>query len=104
MRTYIRKLHLKPEDTRKRIFVGSLAVCMCLVGIIWISSLGYKWGKASSVKVEDEIKPFALFGQSISNTYSDITASVGNIKGIKKEESRKVEVEKQIDMIPVEIQ
>jgi hypothetical protein len=102
MRTYIKKLQSKSEDTRKQILVGSLIVCMSLVGVVWVNSLGYKFGnKESTAKEEGTIKPFALFGESISNTYNNVTASVGKISGFK-EEAKKVEVEKQIDMIPVE--
>jgi len=106
MRAYIRKLQSKPEDTRKQILVGSLIICMSLVGFIWINSLGYKFNKENSAKLQEDIKPFALFGQSISNTYNNVTASVGNISSsLKKEEIKTVEevkTEKQIDLIPVE--
>ncbi|HLP86663.1 MAG TPA: hypothetical protein VK153_02195 [Candidatus Paceibacterota bacterium] len=105
MRTYIRKLQSKSEDTRKQILVGSLILCMSFVGFVWISSIGQKLSKESTPPVEEEIKPFELFGQSIANTYNNVTASVGKIPSIKKEEEKKeVEVEKQIDLIPVEYQ
>lgn len=105
MRAYIRKLQLKKEETRKQIFAGVMIVCMSLVGVIWIGTLGYKFGhKETVVKSEDDIKPFALFGQSITNTVGNVTASVGKISEMKKDDARKVEVEKQIDMIPVETQ
>lgn len=106
MRTYIRKLQSKSEDTRKQILVGSLIVCMSLVGFIWINSLGYKFNKENSIKVQEDIKPFALFGQSISDTYNNVTASVGNISSsLKKETPKPVEkivTEKVIDLIPIE--
>lgn len=104
MRTYIRKLQSKGEDTRKQIFVGSLIVCMSLVGLIWISGIGQKFTKEKTAPTEDEIKPFELFGQSISNTYNNISASVGSIPKVKEEEKKEVEIEKQIDLIPVEYQ
>ena len=50
------------------------------------------------------MKPFALLGETITDTYDNITASVGNISQTKekvKEEVREVE-EKQVDLIPVE--
>lgn len=102
MRTYIKKLQSKNENTRKQIFVGSLIVCMSFVCFLWISSLGYKFGKSDVVKTQRDIQPFALLGQSITDTVTNVTASVGNISSLKKEESKKVEVEKQIDLIPVE--
>lgn len=103
MRAYIKKLQSKSEVVRKQILVGSLVVCMAFVGVIWISTLGYKFSKNNVAKSQDDIKPFALLGQTISNTYNNVTASVGNISSsIKKVE--KVEIEKQIDLIPVEYQ
>lgn len=111
MRTYIKKLQSKSENTRKQILVGSLVICMSFVGLIWINSLGYKFSQENSAKVQEDIKPFALFGQTISNTYNNITASVGNISSLKKDlpmqtgESKtvkEVKTEKRIDLIPVE--
>jgi len=108
MRAYIKKLQSKSEDTRKQIFVGSLIVCMSFVGLIWISSLGYKFNnKENTAKTEEAIKPFALLKQSISDTYNNVTASVGNISSPKKDEPKteeKVGTQKQIDLIPVEYQ
>lgn len=108
MRTYIRKLQQKPENTRKQIFFGSLVVCMSFVFLIWISSLGYKFNDNTAVSVEEDIKPFALFGKTLTDTYSNVTASVGNISSeLKKDEEvliEEVKVEKQIDLIPVESQ
>ncbi|MFA5827672.1 MAG: hypothetical protein WC839_04260 [Candidatus Paceibacterota bacterium] len=106
MRKYIRKLQSKSESTRKQILVGSLIVCMSFVGLIWVNSLGYKFNKENFAKTQEDIKPFALFGQTISDTYNNVTASVGNISSsLKKEEPKTVEKiknEKQIDLIPVE--
>ena len=103
MRTYIKKLQSKPEDVRKRILIGSLIVSMSFVFVVWISSLGYRFNKDNSVKTEEAIKPFALFGQTVSETYNNVSASVGNIS-LPKEENKKeeVKVEKIIDLIPVE--
>jgi len=101
MRTYIKKLQSKPEHVRKQIFFGSLVVCMAFVSFVWIGNLGYRFSQKSSQEVKEEIRPFALFGQSISNTYNSISASVGNAKimskNLKKEDSGKV-----IDLIPIE--
>jgi len=108
MRSYIKKLQSKSENTRKQIFFASLVVCMSFVSIIWVSSLGYKFSKNNEVKTENDIKPFALFGKSISDTYENVTASVGNVSLQKKEVENnkeiKVENEKVIDLIPVEYQ
>jgi len=108
MRTYIRKLQLKSESTRKQIFFGSLLVCMSLVFLVWINSLGYKFNSDTSTEVAKDIKPFALFGKSITNTYSNVTASVGNISSkVKNDEQISVEEvkeEKQVELVPVEYQ
>jgi hypothetical protein len=101
MRAYIKKLQSKSEIARKQIFIGSLVVCMSVVGVVWVSSLGYKFNKESTAKVQEDIKPFALFGQTISETYNNVTASVGNISTKKIEEKND---EKIIELIPVEYQ
>lgn len=108
MRTYIKKLQSKSENTRKQILVGSLIVCMSFVGLIWVNSFGNKFSKENTVKIHEDIKPFALFGQSISDTYKNISASVGNISSSVKKDEPKVEEkvvnEKVVDLIPVEYQ
>ena len=108
MRTYIKKLQSKSENTRKQILVSSLIVCMSFVGVIWISSFGHKFSKENVVKTQSDIKPFALFGKAISDTIDNITASVGSAKSPAKKNvpviEEKVETGKVIDLIPVEYQ
>ena len=99
MREYIKKIQSKSESARKQILVGSLVIAMSLVGVIWISSLGYKFNKGNSVSMEETVKPFALFGKTISDTYKNATASVGNISSPKTETKTP---DKVIDLIPVE--
>jgi len=105
MRAYIKKLQSKNEDTRKQILVGTLVVSMSLVCFIWVSSLSYKFSTDTSDNNTGEktttTKPFALFGQTISDTYHNITASVGNISLPKKQVETKTP-DKVIDLIPVE--
>jgi len=101
MREYIKKLQEKDENTKKRILVVSLSVSMFVVGSIWIGDLTGRFNK----KIEqqhvqankEEVKPFALFKDSVSETYKNITASVGNVSFIKKQEAPK-----QIDLIVVD--
>jgi len=102
MRTYIKKLQSKSEIVRKQILIGSLVTCMAFVGVVWISSLGYKFNKENTAKAKEEIKPFALFGKTITETYDNVAASVGNISTSKKGEIKKNE--KMIELIPVEYQ
>ncbi len=101
MREYIKKIQSKTESARKQILVGSLVVAMSLVGVIWVSSLGYKFSKGNSVPIEETVKPFALFGKTISDTYKNVSASVGSISLPKKEAEIKTP-DKVIDLIPVE--
>ena len=105
MRAYIEKLQQKPEHIRKQILFGSMVVCMSFVALVWIGGLGSKFSKKTSAQAQNEIKPFALFGRTISDTYNNISASVGSAtSSIKKEQKveEKVKTEKQIDLIPVE--
>ena len=64
----------------------------------------YNFNEEKSLQAKEDIKPFSLFSKSISETYNNISASVGNITQEKEkiEESVKKETEKQIDLIPVE--
>lgn len=97
MRAYIKKIQAKEEDARKRILVGTLIVSMFLVGSVWVYGLTDRFGK-KEVAIADEtsVKPFALFKDSISNLYQDVTASVGNISFAPKSE------QKQVDLIVVD--
>ena len=101
MRTYIKKLQSKPEHIRKQIFFSSLVVCMAFVSFVWIGGLGDRFNKESSFQAKEEIKPFALFGKTVADTYKNVSASVGNAKIFSgknsKENSGNV-----IDLIPVE--
>ncbi|MBK5215548.1 MAG: hypothetical protein JJE53_01930 [Candidatus Pacebacteria bacterium] len=104
MRTYIKKLQSKSEDTRKQILLGAMIVSMSLVAVIYIGSFSNNFNEEKSLQAKEDIKPFSLFSKSISETYNNISASVGNITQEKEkiEESIKKETEKQIDLIPVE--
>lgn len=103
MRQYIRKIQSKSENVRRQILIGSLIVSMSFVFIVWISSLGYKFDKKVDQETEKEISPFSLFKKSMTETYDNLSASVGNVS--KKEEIKEeIQVEKQIDLIPVENQ
>ena len=106
MRAYIKKLQSKSEIARKQILVASLVVCMSLVCLIWIGSLGYNFSKnITVVETKEAIKPFALFGQTVSDTIKNVGASVGSISlPVKKEQTPEIKNDKQIDLTPVEPQ
>ena len=96
MRAYIKKLQSKSEDTRKLIFVCLLILSMSFVSFIWIYNLGTRFADPEVVtQANEDIKPFKLFSNSISDTYKNMSASIGKIT------TNKAEV-KQIDLIPVE--
>lgn len=99
MRAYIKKLQSKDEGTRKRIFVGTMIGSMSIVTLIWVYGLGVRFTNPSIKEhANEDIKPFKLFSNSISSTYSNISASVGkaSLKNNKEKE------QKQIDLIPIE--
>lgn len=100
MRAHIKKLQSKSEDTRKLIFVGTMIVCMSFVSFVWIYGLGVRFGNPEVKQQADEdIKPFKLFGDSISSTYKNVSASVGKIKLNKDPVATP---DKQVDLIPSE--
>ncbi len=103
MLTYIKKIQSKSEDTRKLIFVGSLILCMSFVSFVWIYNLGDRFSSPEvKVQSDEDIKPFKLFTNSISDTYKNISASVGSVSSKKNTEEVIRKDEKQIDLIPVE--
>ena len=104
MHTYVKKLQSKSEESRKQILVISLVVCMSLVVLIWIVSLTTRGTNKPTSQVNEETKPFKLFANSVSNTFQNISASVGNIPKIttKSESTAQQEAPKQINLIPVE--
>ena len=99
MREYIKKLQNKSENTRKQILFVSLTIIMFLVGSIWFYGLSGRFGEKFQNKVKQEIKPFALFSDSVSSTYKNVSASVGNIPTLSEQ---KQDTNKQIDLIVVE--
>lgn len=102
MRKYIKKLQSKSEDTRKLIFICSLIFCMSFISFIWIYNLGARFGNGEvKEQVNKDIKPFKLFSNSISDTYKNIGASVGNVPSLKNE-NVEVNNDNQIDLIPIE--
>ena len=101
MYLYIKKLQKKSENTRKQILAGSLVLSMSFVFLIWISTFGQKAETRVARETENQIKPFSLLSTSFSETYNNISASVGNIP---KKTTEKKKKEKVIDLIPVEYQ
>lgn len=108
MRTYIKKLQAKDEIVRKQIFFGLMVVSMAIVGSIWIYNLTDRFDSKVKEQAREDVKPFKLFANSLSGTYENISASVGNIKKLKNSEESKVDEspivkqnEKQIDLIVV---
>jgi hypothetical protein len=97
MKAYIKKLQAKDEQSRKAILVGALALSMSFVCFVWISSLSNKLSHTDTVANKEAVKPFALFTDSVSNTFSNIGASVGSISFVAKKATPT-----QIDLIPVE--
>jgi hypothetical protein len=103
MRAYVNKLRAKPEHVRKQILAGSMITSMMFVGAVWIYGLGYRFhNDVTPEATAADAKPFALFGESISSAYHNITASVGNIPFSPSTTSAPAPQERQIDVIPVE--
>jgi len=104
MRNYIKKLQKKSEQTRKKILTGALFVSMIFVAFIWVYNVGYRFNIAKSHpdKINKDIRPFKLFANSLSDTYKNISASVGSIKNKTTEIKNNInETEKPVDLIVV---
>lgn len=96
MHSYVKKLQSKSEESRKQILTFSLLICMSLSVFIWVYSLGDHFNSKTSEQANNDLKPFKLFANSISNTYQNITANAGNASTVKEE------TKKQIELIPVQ--
>lgn len=101
MRTYIKKLQTKSEESRKQILFVALAVSMFLVVSLFVYGLTSRFNEKVQVqaKAKEDVKPLALLGESISSAYKNISASVGNISLLKMQDTK---AEKQINLIVVD--
>ena len=92
MRKYVNNLRAKPEHIRKQAVFVVMAVAVVLICGLWVYSLSHRFGKQTSVKVSEDVKPFAMFGQSIKSSYLGLTASLGNsgILGAEKKNEGKM--------------
>ncbi|MFA7315631.1 MAG: hypothetical protein WC059_02395 [Candidatus Paceibacterota bacterium] len=80
MREYIKKLQSKPEPVRKQIVVGLMAVSMLFVGVVFVYSMRSTInGNEKSQTKAESLAPFRLLGDSISETYNNMSASVGKV-------------------------
>ena len=103
MRQYIKKLQSKDEDTRKVILATTMIVCMSFVVFVWVYNLGTRLGNPKvAVQANEDIKPFKLFSNSLSDTYKNMSASIGKITSKKEEVIPEVKTEQQINLAPVE--
>lgn len=84
MKDYIYKLRDKPEHIRKQYMVIFLVISMSIVCGIWIYSITGRFTSQTSVSIDNDIKPFTLFGQSIKSTYKNVTASAADAVKLKE--------------------
>lgn len=101
MRKYIQNLKSKPEAERKQVAYMATVVCMVFVGSVWIYGLVSRLStKDVADQAKADTKPFAMLANSLKDTYTGISASVGNAKSVS--DTVTVKEEKMIDLIPVE--
>jgi len=100
MKEYIKKIQSKPEHVRKQYLWIYVVLSMVIVGGIWSFSLTNRFGEKKEVaQKSEETGPFKLFGETIRNTVSGVTASVGSIKS----SSMEVESNDSGKIIPLEV-
>jgi hypothetical protein len=84
MYQYIKKLKSKPDHVKKSILLFALIFSMSLVSIVWFYNLEDRFdSKKVTEKSREDVKPFSLLIDSISNTVKNISASVGSAPSIK---------------------
>ena len=79
MREYIKKLQAKPEPVRKKIVVGLMVTSMFFVAVVFVFSVRSTIRGHEKSTAVDNLAPFKLLGNSISDTYDNVSASVGKI-------------------------
>lgn len=104
MKQYIQKIRSKPDHERKQYALLWTIVSMAFVGGVWIYSMSDRFNSNTKVQAKEDIKPFSLLGKSLSDTYSNISASIGSAKlqNDTKASSRVTTQDKVIDLIPIE--
>lgn len=112
MRAYIKKLQEKDDDKKKQILFWFMFCSMSIVIFIWIYGLGVRFTKPSlKEQTKEDMKPFKIFSNSISDAIKGVGASVIKAPSLKNETSINENVsnddlikegEKQVDLIPVE--
>ncbi len=105
MYKYIQKVRGKDESARKKVLVRWMSLSMAVVVLAWVFTISYRFNNkvvALNEKEDNSPKPFTLFSDSISSTYENIVASVGNIENLKDIKREIKGEEKMIDLIPVE--
>lgn len=97
---HINKIKSKPENIRKQYLWLYIIVIMVIVFGIFVLSLKNRYVDKKIVeKTKEDIKPFHLFTNSLKNTFSNMTASVGSVKTDPVPEVPKNQ--KMIPLIPI---
>lgn len=105
--SFIRRIRSKREETRKMMLTVSMIVSMSLVGLIWVVGITNPKREKDEkvVGVEETLKPFSMFGESIKDKYQDLSASLGDlgktVKNIKEGIGQEAEKEI-IELDPIE--
>jgi len=105
--SFIRRIRSKREETRKMMLAVSMIVSMSLVGLIWVVGITNPKREKDEkvVGVEETLKPFSMFGESIKDKYQDLSASLGDLgktfksikEGVEKEAEKEI-----IELDPIE--
>jgi hypothetical protein len=90
IKKYIKEIHTKSEDHRKRFAYGASGALTLVIGLVWFTTYGYSslvnTGKtaveetptyvASSEPVERS-RPFTIMGANITNAINTVKTSMG---------------------------
>jgi len=79
MKNYIKKIKNKPEHERKKFLILWMFVSMVIVVFIWVYSLGSRFNGSTKEKVREDIQPFNMFKDTISETINSVSDNLKNI-------------------------
>ena len=75
MEELINKIRRQPRPIRKRIILITAVAITGIIFLFWVYMLPYRFASSKGGGLKEDLKPFRLFGESISKSLN----SIGNV-------------------------
>ncbi len=73
MKAIIEKIRKQPKSVRKQIILGITIVITGIIFLFWVYTLPYRFANKNGGGIKADLKPFQLLGESISDSFSNIS-------------------------------